>query len=367
MTKFNMNRRTFINTTAKASLGLAVVPHFNILKSKPEMYDDIIGHGDFKYKVHKSWGDLDRNITPVKNCHEMVMDSQGRLIMVGDDTHNNVLIYDKSGKLLDAWGVRYKGGHGLSLWNDGSDDFLFIADTKGGEIIKTTTDGKELMIIGHPSLYGAYGKKDKFKPTESAIGPNGDIYIADGYGSQYILQFTKDGEFIRKIGEGNGTGQNQFQTAHGVCIDYRGKGEPTLLITSRASNCFKRFTLDGVYIEQIDLPGAFVCRPVIHNDHLYSGVCWSSEIDYDASRRMETHPTKTSPGSGFVTILDDRGKVVSNPGGTKPKYKKGKLQRMVQEKPIFRHCHDVCIDNDENLYVCQWNANKAYPIKLERV
>ncbi|MCF7561548.1 6-bladed beta-propeller [Sabulilitoribacter multivorans] len=366
MTKSIINRRTFINTTAKVSLGLVVVPHFNILKSKPEMYDEVIGHGDFKYKVHKSWGDLDRTITPVKNCHEMVMDSKGRLIMVGDDTHNNILIYDKSGKLLDSWGIRYRGGHGLSLWNDGSEDFLFICDTKGESLIKTTTNGRELMIIGHPSEYGAYDKDAPFKPTESAIGPNGDIYLADGYGSNYILQFTKDGEFIRKIGEGRGTEQNQFQTAHGVCIDYRGKGEPTLLITSRAANCFKRFTLEGKYIEQIDLPGAFVCRPVIHNKNLYSGVCWSSEIDYVEGNK-NTHPFNINPKSGFVTILDEKSKVVSNPGGTKPKYKKGKLQRMVQEQPIFHHCHDVCVDKDENLYVCQWNANKAYPVKLERV
>ncbi len=361
-----MNRKEFLGNTVKAAAGILVAPHFNIIKSKPKMYDTIIGHGDFKYKVHKSWGDLDRAKTPVKNCHEMVMDSKGRLIVVGDNTKNNILIYDKSGKLLDSWGVRYKGGHGLSLWNDGSEDFLFICDAKGESMIKTTTDGRELMIIGHPSKYGAYEKKDKFKPTESAIGPNGDIYIADGYGANYVLQFTKDGEFIRKIGSGRGTGQDQFQTVHGVCIDYRGKGEPTLLITSRAANCFKRFTLDGKYIEQIDLPGAFVCRPVIHNQNLYSGVCWSSDIDYIEGDK-NTHPYHINPKSGFVTILDDKGKVVSNPGGTKPKYKKGKLQRMVQEQPIFRHCHDVCVDNDENLYVCQWNANKAYPIKLERV
>jgi hypothetical protein len=40
---------------------------------------------------------------------------------------------------------------------------------------------------------------------------------------------------------------------------------------------------------------------------------------------------------------------------------------MVQETPVFKHCHDVCVDDDENLYVCQWNADKTYPIKLVRV
>ena len=68
-----------------------------------------------------------------------------------------------------------------------------------------------------------------------------------------------------------------------------------------------------------------------------------------------------------IIILDKDNKVVSNPGGTAPEYRNGELQLMVQSQPIFKHCHDVCIDQDENIYVCQWNAGKTYPIKLERV
>jgi hypothetical protein len=71
--------------------------------------------------------------------------------------------------------------------------------------------------------------------------------------------------------------------------------------------------------------------------------------------------------SGFVTILNKDNKVVSNPGGTAPEYRNGELQLMVQSQPVFKHCHDVCIDQDENIYVCQWNAGKTYPIKLTRV
>ena len=71
--------------------------------------------------------------------------------------------------------------------------------------------------------------------------------------------------------------------------------------------------------------------------------------------------------SGFVTIVNGEGRVVSNPGGTTPTYRDGALQLMVQQEPIFDHCHDVCVDGDKNLYVCQWNAGQTYPIKLERV
>ena len=349
------SRRNFIHNSGTMMAGSAIIPSFYIGNSKPKLGESIVGHGDFKYRVNKSWGDLNPDKFPVTNCHEMVMDSKGRLIMVGDNTSNNILIYDKSGKLLDHWGISYGGGHGLSIWNDGGEDFLFISDTNG-TVIKTTLGGRELMRIGHPSKYGAYTEEDSYLPTESCVAPNGDIYIADGYGSQYVLQFAQSGEFIRKIGGGRGDGDDQFQTAHGVVVDDRDKNNPTLLITSRGHNCFKRFTLDGKYLETLFLPGAYVCRPVIDDDMLYAGVCWS--------RKKYLNQT---PDSGFVTILNKENEVVSNPGGTPPKYVDGQLQLMVQDQAIIKHGHDVCIDNDKNIYICQWNADNTYPVKLERV
>jgi len=66
--------------------------------------------------------------------------------------------------------------------------------------------------------------------------------------------------------------------------------------------------------------------------------------------------------------MDGNNKVKSNPGGEAPKYINGKLQTMHNAVvPIFNHGHDVCVDGDKNLYVCQWNAHQTAPIKLERV
>ena len=347
------SRRQFLRTSGLAGAAFTL-PMFNII-SQPVRSEEIIGHGAFRYRVHKSWGNLDPATTPVKNCHEMVVDRKGRLIMVTDETRNNIIIYDRSGKLITSWGHDFPGGHGLTLFDEGGTDVLFICDPETGRVVKSNTDGRLLLELPKPSSIGAYEPSMAYRPTETAIGPNGDIYVADGYGSQFILQFSAKGEYIRKFG-GTGNTDDQFSTAHGVCVDRRDPTNPTLICTSRAHNAFKRFTLDGKYLSTIFLPGAFVCRAVINDDNLYAGVCWSR------LRYLEQ-----TDNSGFVTILDKHDKVVSNPGGTAPEYRNGELQLMVQATPIFNHCHDVCIDGDKNIYVCQWNANRTYPVKLERV
>jgi hypothetical protein len=101
----------------------------------------------------------------------------------------------------------------------------------------------------------------------------------------------------------------------------------------------------------------YVCRPVIHGENLYAGVCWSK--DREGKRNANT---------GFITILDKDNKVISCPGGEAPQYKNGILQPTLQmTNPVFQHGHDVCIDEDQSVYVCQWNANHTPPVKLTRV
>ena len=353
-----MNRRTFVSTSARAAAGIAIMPQAPAIIVKRALSDEVIGQGNFRYRVDREWGNLDPMAHPVKNCHEMVQDRQGRLIMITDETKNNILIYDRSGKLLDSWGTTFPNGHGLTISDEGDAEYLWICDNGfdgNPQVVKTTLDGREVLRLKTPKELGLYAEGENFYPTETAVAPNGDVYVADGYGSQRILQYAADGSFIRLFG-GRGDGDAEFSTAHGVCVDQRGKGNPTLICTSRGHNAFKRFTMDGEYIETMFLPGAFVCRAVIDDDMLYAGVCWS-RLRY----------LNQTPDSGFVTILDAMGTVVSNPGGTAPEYRNGELQLMLQQEPIFNHCHDVCVDQDKNLYVCQWNANQTYPIRLERV
>ncbi|MEN0052565.1 MAG: twin-arginine translocation signal domain-containing protein [Mucilaginibacter sp.] len=366
------SRRNFIKNSAIASALVAAAPakSFSILHKDIQPDDHTIGHNGFTYKADKGWAKISVNSNPLANCHEMVQDSKGRLIMLGDHTHNNILIFDKSGKLLDYWGTSLPGGHGLSISKEGGEDFLLLTDCgwasdrtganygQSGQVLKTTLDGKLIFAIGHPRTIGIYKDDEPFKPTETAVAPNGDIYVADGYGSDYIIQYNSKGQYIRHFGGHHNTNKDHnLVNAHGITVDTRDKNNPTLICTSREENCFKIFTLDGKFIKRIDMPGMYVCRAVINEQNIYAGVCWSKDA---AGKRFDY--------SGFVTILDADNKVISNPGGAAPVYKNGVLQQTLQAtNPVFQHGHDVCVDEDKNVYVCQWNAYHTAPVKLTRV
>ena len=341
-----MERREFIKHTSVISASFFIARD---LLAKPK--GPVYGHNNMRYRLDTKWGQLDPMRYPVNDCHEMVQDAKGRIILLTNETRNNILMYSKSGKLLSSWGHEFPGGHGLTLAKENGSEYLFITDTNRHQVYKTTLEGKILLTIDCPMETGLYTKKEEFVPTETAVSDNGDFFIADGYGLQYIFHYSADGKLLSYFG-GRGAETKHLDNAHGICIDRRHE-TPSLLVTDRTRNCFKRFDMQGNLKEVINLPGACVCRPVIKNDYLYAAVLRSPDLNKD--------------GSGFTTILDKNNQVVSNIGGTAPAYKDGLLQPMAQAEKILLNPHDVCVDDDENLYVAQWASGKVYPYKFTRV
>ena len=346
-----MFRRTFIKNSTITLAGLGLGTGLTAMRDLHSFKDQIIGHGSHQYKIDLNWGALNSSYYPVKDCHEMVQDSKGRIVLLTNHTKNNVIIYDKKGNLVEVWGTDYPGAHGLTLNVENGEDFLYIADNNRHEVIKTTLDGKVVLTLPYPKDNGKYKEAKQYIPTETAIASNGDIYVADGYGQQYISHYNAKGELLNIFG-GRGEGDDYFDNAHGVCIDDRNPNDVHLLITARERNQLKRFSLDGKHLETIALPGAYICRPVIHKKNVYLATIWSGD---------------KGNGTGFISILDENNQLISAPGGIEPTYENGKLKRMYQAVKVFHHPHDVCVDDDENLYVAQWNSFQTYPIKLYRV
>jgi len=311
----------------------------------------IVGHGNFKYQVDPNWGVLDATKTPVKDCHEMVQTQNGDLYLLTNHTKNNILVYTLDGKLKNSWGTQFPGAHGLTLFDENGTEVLWITDYERNQVFKTTLDGKILLTINAPQELEVYKDKTKFKPTETAIAPDGSIYIADGYGAQMITHFDAKGNLLNAFG-GYGTAPDKFQNAHGICLDQRFGNTPTLLITAREQQAVKRFSLGGEHLNTIALPGANICRPVIHNNNCYFSVLKSTGVNND--------------DSGFVMILNEKDEVVSCPGANFSEDATGQ-KHYHQNLRLFKYPHDVCVDRDENVYVAQWNSGNTYPIKLKRV
>lgn len=334
--------------------------------------DTVIGHGKHRYKVVKDWvAPGQGRHHPILNCHEMVQVQDGRLFMIGDHWDNQILIYKPDGTIVDSWGSVWPGGHGLTLSQENGEEFLFVTDSglwksgtggyrQTGRITKIDLSGREIFSLSHPMTVGAYEPDMVFNPTETAIAPNGDIYVADGYGSNFVLRYDRNGKFISRFGGKDGVPEaERLSNAHGVAIDLRaGGGKATVIVTSRADQCFRRFTLEGTYVETLPVPGCMVCRPVIAGQELYAGVCWSKD---PVASKLPGNP------SGFTVVLDQDNRVISAPGGTEPVYENDVLKPLTRAEPVFDHGHDVCVLENGDLIVCQWNALQTYPIKLERL
>jgi hypothetical protein len=360
-------RRHFLTGLSSAALGV----WSQRLAAASQKGDQIIGHGRYRYRVRKDWVPAGQGRNhPILNCHEMVQVRDGRLFMIGDHSHNQMLVFKTDGTILESWGTVWPGGHGLTKAEENGEEFLFVTDSglwksgagafrQTGRVTKIDLNGREILSISHPMAFGAYEPHMPFNPTEVAVASNGDIYVADGYGSNYVLRYDQHGKFIARFGGKEGVPlAERLNSPHGIALDSRkGVQHATLVVTSRGDNCFQRFNLKGQHLETIPTPGAFVCRPVFSGEEFYAGACWSKDV----SGKF------LSMAAGFVVVIGADDRVVAAPGAGAPEYDAGKLKPLVRSEDVFEHAHDVCVLANGDLIVCQWNAFQTYPIKLERV
>jgi len=132
-----------------------------------------------------------------------------------------VLVFNREGKLLKSWGTGvFPEIHSIDVF----DGFVWVTDTKDHMVYKFTMDGQQVLALGTKGVAGDNASKTAFnRPTDVAIAPNGDIFVSDGYGNSRIVQFEKDGKFIKIIGGTKGAEPGQFNTPHAIQFDSKGR------------------------------------------------------------------------------------------------------------------------------------------------
>ena len=307
--------------------------------STPATSNPIVGSGEHTYEVIHDWGRLPGHIR-YGNCHGVVEDSQG-LIYIHHTVHETsespdaVVVFDADGNFVRSWGAEFKGGaHGFHLEVEDGQEFLYFCDIDRRIVVKTTMDGEEVLRLGYPSESPGYqpgpdGEKPDYRPTNLAIAPNGDIYVGDGYGSSYILQYDKQGNYMRTFG-GPGDEAGQVQCPHGIMCDTRAGG-PVILVADRANNRLQEFSLDGEhrrFYTGVNLPCHFHIRG-------------TEMVIPDLAAR--------------VTLLDGDNNVIVHMGEGSDDYRQRRVKSREHFPPGKFVCpHGACFDHDGNIFVAEW-------------
>ncbi len=343
-----LSRRTFVESLT-AALAAAMLP-----RGARAEEGGILGQGEFRYRHVPGWGALGPD-TPLKDCHGMAQARDGRIFLLTNHTANNVIIYDKAGKLLGKWGTEWPGAHGLTLFVEDGEERLFVTDHNRHQVFKTTLDGRVLMTLDWPGSTGKYQRAEQYKPTHVAVAPDATFYVSDGYGLNYVMHYDARGKLLGCFGGGEGDGA--LKCAHGIHVDLRDPARPALLVTSRSEHRIKRYTLGGEFIDAILLTGAMPCFMIPHGEHVVV-----------PHLKGAAKPGGSDTQNGFVSVLDRENRIVSNIGAPAPTPgPDGAPLPMSASGTLFRYPHGLMIDDESSIYVAQWNSGGTCPIKLQRV
>lgn len=313
--------------------------------------ETVLGQGRFRYRVVPGWGTLGPD-TPLNDCHGIVCDREGHIILLTNHTANNVIVYDRAGRVVTKWGHEFPGAHGLSIVTEGDREVLFITDLKTHRVAKTTLDGRLLAEWRWPEATGKYENEDQYRPSWTLHLPGGDFFVLDGYGRDYITRYGADGKF--KDIFGGAEGGITHWGPHGGMVDARDPANPTLLIAMSDQQYLLRLALDGKKLAQTALPGGNPRQIRLHDGHFFVA-------------HLGDNWPKDKTSRGFVSVLDAGLRVLSNLAGSPPVYNDGTLQPMRHAEDVFVHPHDLAVDSDGSIYVAQFMSGKTPPLKLERI
>ena len=200
-----------------------------------------VGTGDFVYEYHSDWARLPRGES-FQTPSAVAVDSKDR-VYVFQRKGPPVLVFDRDGYLLDVWPRRVwelEEGHHIFI---GPDDHVYLADRDSHQVLKYTTQGKLVMPLG--TRHRAAMQAPFNHPTDIAIAPSGDIYVADGYANSSVHRFAADGTYKSSFGS-PGSGPGQFKVPHSLRVSRDGR----VFVADRENNRVQVFTGDGDFLSE---------------------------------------------------------------------------------------------------------------------
>ena len=201
--------------------------------------DLVVVMGDRRYRVEREWGEASGR-SPLRLISSIAVDARGR-VYAYQRAEPPVVVFDPDGHVHATWGEdRIADPHGLTIAPDGR---VLLVDRDAHQVLIFTSEGEQAGAIGtrhSPRFQAPFNH-----PTGVAVAPDGDIYVADGYGNSVVHRFAADGTHWATWGR-PGCGPGEFTTPHAVAVD----GRDRVLVVDRENNRVQLFDREGTYLEE---------------------------------------------------------------------------------------------------------------------
>jgi sugar lactone lactonase YvrE len=188
--------------------------------------------------------------------------------------------------------------------------------------------------------------------TDVAFGPDGDIFISDGYINSRIAKADKDGNWIKSWGN-RGTNPGEFNTPHNIAADAKGN----VYVADRGNRRIQVFDSEGKFLRiiTVDVPFDENARPAIGNkpdlktyqqvQTFVPGAPWTVCITPPPNQVLYT--SDAYPGRVYKLSLD--GKVL------------GLLGQSGKQLKQFGWIHAIACPSENEIYVAEllnWRVQK---------
>jgi hypothetical protein len=267
---------------------------------------------------------------------DIAVSSKGEVFVSVQDPTAGVQVYAPDGTFVRNVTAAPSDFHGFVIRTQPDGEFLYGATLRGQTVVKMKLDGTIVMTIGSSAV------PDEFKVRNARSGelqllltgldvaPNGDIYVADGYASDYIHRFDRTGKYLASFG--GKKPPYSFNTLHKLAIDTR--FQPARIIaTDRANNRVVHLSLTGELLGVVSTDLLLPAAITIKGDHAIVG-----EL------------------TGRVTVLDKAGTVVERIGVNTEKGIGTNQVKPEQWRTGFVLApHGVAANGEGDLFVSEFN------------
>ena len=223
--------------------------------------------------------------------------------------------------------------------SSGPDGFIYCTDDGDHTVRKCAPDGRIVLTLGVPGRPAPTMSGVPFcRCTHTAVAPNGDIYVSDGYGNARVHKYAPDGRLLFSWGE-SGTDPGCFNIVHNICCDCDG----VVFVADRENHRIQLFNDKGGYEGQWNN----LHRPcALYMDAKPNALCFAGEL----GPFMEINRDYPRVGPR-ISVLSHTGAVLARIGDNGPGF----------TPRNFLAPHGLAADSRGDLYIGEV-ANTAWPL-----